>query len=254
LNSTRVIRRESTQSTNADAMDFARQGEEAPLWVVACEQLAGRGRHGRPWRSPPGNLYASLLLIDPCPADVSPQLSFVASVALAEAVETLLGGHGLVQLKWPNDLLCDGAKLSGILLEAARRSNGALACVIGIGVNCRSHPPDLSYRATHLSEVAGRDVSPDDLLPLLDVAMMRWLGCWKRGGDFAAVRDAWLARAAGRGKPVEVVLHDRTAHGVFETVDDAGRLVVATNSGPLIVEAGDVRFAPDVLRTAASVA
>lgn len=241
MHPTPVLLLATTQSTNADAVRLGRDGEPGPLWVVAREQRGGRGRRGRVWQSPPGNLYASLLLVDPCAADVSPQLSFVASLALAEAVEALVRVPG-VRLKWPNDLLCDGAKLSGILLEASRRADGALVCVIGIGVNCRTHPSDLPYRATHLSALAGRDVSPNELLPVLDAALQRQLATWRRGDGFAAVRDAWLARAAGRGSAIEVSVHDRVVRGVFDTIDAAGRLVVMTSEGPLAIDAGDVRY------------
>lgn len=222
-------------------MRLAREGENGPLWVVAREQLGGRGRHGRVWHSPPGNLYASLMLVDPCAPDVAPQLGFVAGVALADAANALLE-RDVVRLKWPNDLLHDGAKLSGILLEATRRNDGAFVCVIGIGVNCASHPPDLPYAATHLSGIAGRAISPDDLHPLLDRAMTGWLARWDRGRNFAAVRDAWLGHAAHRHRPVSVVVAGKTIEGRFETIDETGRLVVATESGPVTVDAGDVNF------------
>lgn len=242
----RVAHLETTQSTNDDAMRLAREGENGPLWVVAREQSGGRGRHGRTWHSPPGNLYASLLLVDPCTPDVAPQLGFVAGVALVEAVTALLGDNALrgqvVRLKWPNDLLSDGAKVSGISLDATRRLDGAFACVIGMGVNCRSHPTDLPYRAAHLSGIAGRDISPTDLHPHLDRAMMAWIERWDRGRNFAIVRDAWLASAAGRGRPVTVALPKRTVEGTFETIDETGRLIVRTATGPVTIDAGDVHF------------
>ena len=225
-------------------MRLAQAGEIGPLWIVAREQIGGRGRHGRVWRSPPGNLYASLLLIAPCAPDVAPQLGFVAGVALVDAIVDLqLQNHESIRLKWPNDVLHDGAKLSGILVEATRVPDGALACVIGIGVNCGSHPSDHAYPVTHLSEIAGRDVPPDELLLALDRTIMAWLARWNAGADFAAVREAWLSRAAGRGAAVEVALHDRHVHGTFETIDAQGRLVVITSDGRFAVDAGDVTFA-----------
>ena len=246
LSLSRVVQVEATQSTNDDAMRLARDGDDGPLWVVAREQKGGRGRHGRTWHSPPGNLYASLLLVEPCTPDVAPQLGFVAGVALVEAVNAILAEKGrhkpLVLLKWPNDLLSGGAKLSGISLEATRRLDGAFACVIGIGVNCRSHPADLPYPAAHLSGIAGCDVSPTDLHPLLDRAIMSWIQRWDRGRHFTIVRDAWLASAAGRGGPVKVALLNRTVEGTFETVDETGRLLVRTAAGLVTVDAGDVHF------------
>ena len=225
-------------------MRLAQAGEVGPLWIVAREQIGGRGRHGRVWRSLPGNLYASLLLSSPCAPDVAPQLGFVAGVALVDAIIDLqLPTQGSIRLKWPNDVLHDGAKLSGILVEATRIPDSAFACVIGIGVNCRSHPPDLAYPATHLAEVAGRDVPPDTLFAALDGAMMAWLACWNAGTNFNAVRDAWLSRAAGLGAAVDVALHDRHVTGTFETIDAQGRLVVMTTDGRHAVDAGDVTFA-----------
>ena len=223
-------------------MRVAREGENGPLWVIAREQIGGRGRHGRVWHSPPGNLYATLLLVDPCTPDVAPQLGFVAGVALADAANELVG-RDVVKLKWPNDLLHDGAKLSGILLEATRRNDGAFVCVIGIGVNCASYPTGLPYAAAHLSETAGRAISPDELHRLLDRAMVSWLARWDRGRNFAVVRDAWLAHAAHLHRPVTAVVAGRTVEGRFETIDETGRLIVATATGPVTVDAGDVNFA-----------
>lgn len=237
----RVLRLETTQSTNADALRLAREGENGPLWVVAREQLGGRGRHGRVWHSPPGNLYASLLLVDPCTPEVAPQLGFVAGVALAGAANELVG-RDVVRLKWPNDLLHDGAKLSGILLEATRRNDGAFVCVIGIGVNCASYPTGLPYAAAHLSGIAGRAIVPDDLHGSLDRAMTGWLARWDRGRNFAAVRNAWLAHATHLHRPVTVVVAGRTVEGRFETIDETGRLIVATAAGSVTIDAGDVNF------------
>jgi BirA family biotin operon repressor/biotin-[acetyl-CoA-carboxylase] ligase len=236
----RIVRRETTGSTNADALELARAGDAGPLWVVATEQTGGRGRRGRAWHSPPGNLYASHLLVDPCASDHAPQLGFVAGIALVDAVRTLAPVDAA--LKWPNDLLVDGAKCAGILLEATRLPQTTLACVIGIGVNCRFHPADLPYRATDLSAAAGRDIAPERLLDALARTFAHWTRCWDRGANFAAIRTAWLERAAGLGAPVEIRQHDATIAGRFETIDDSGRMVVATSHGSMKVDAGDVSF------------
>ena len=252
---TRVLRLDTTQSTNADALGLARDGENGPLWIVAREQSHGRGRRGRAWQSPAGNLYASLLLIEPCAPDVAPQLGFVAGVALIDAIGDLIGAAHPVKLKWPNDLLSDGAKLAGILIEGSRRADGAFLCVIGIGVNCRSHPAELPYAATHLAEIAGHDAAPDTLLPLLDRAVLRRLAEWDAGRNFNAIREAWLFHAAGQGGSVEAILHDRTIRGRFETIDAQGRMIVATDRGPHVVDAGDVCFTSGTpLRAATAVA
>ena len=220
------------------------------MWVVADEQVGGRGRRGRTWHSPPGNLYASLLLPDPCPVELAPQLGFVAGVALREATAALAPAAGL-QLKWPNDLLSTkGAKLAGILLEASRLPDGRFACVVGIGVNCRSHPADLPYAATDLSILAEADVTPECLFTPLDRSMVEWIDRWEAGANFAAVRKAWLEAAAGLGGEVSVALGDKTVHGTFETIDAAGRMVVRTLVGEMTVDAGDVRLGTRVMVSA----
>lgn len=228
-------------STNAVALMRAReQGERGPLWIVGGEQTAGRGRMGRQWTSPPGNLYASLLLTDPCPTEQAPELGFVAGVALSEAARALVGARENLGLKWPNDLLCDGAKLSGMLLEAARLPSGVLAAVIGIGVNCRSHPELPNYATTDLETISPGAGDPAALFATLSDAMARALETWARGTNFAAIRENWLAACLGRGGPVKVALGERAVEGVFDTIDPHGRLVVLTADGPTAIDAGDV--------------
>ena len=236
---------ESVGSTNAVALMRAReQSERGPLWIVGGEQTAGRGRMGRQWSSPPGNLYSSLLLTDPCPTEKAPELGFVAGVALAEAAKAALGERENLGLKWPNDLLCDGAKLSGMLLEATRLADGALATVIGIGVNCRSHPDLSNYATTDLETIKPGAGDPAVLFAALSDAMARALETWARGENFAAIREKWLAACLGRGGPVKVALGDRTIEGVFDTIDPHGRLVVLTPGGPTSIDAGDVLLGP----------
>src|SRR6476646_7487966 len=114
----RLVAHEVLGSTNAEALSLARQGESGPLWVVADRQTAGRGRRGRAWISEPGNLYASLLLTDPAPAERWPQLSFVAALAVYDAVIAVASAFApRLAIKWPNDLLLDGAKFAGVLIE-----------------------------------------------------------------------------------------------------------------------------------------
>ena len=224
-------------------MRLAREGDPGPLWVVARSQTGGRGRQGRGWTSPPGNLYASLLLIDPAPPARAPQLGFVAGVALARAVRGLLGGDPRLLLKWPNDLLHDGAKLSGMLLEGATLPDGRFACVIGFGVNCRSHPEGLAYAATDLAAI-GSPCGPADVLEALSGGMVHWLDRWQAGDGFAAVRDAWMREAMAPGSPLRVVTAGRTLEGRFAGLDGAGRLRLATDAGENLVEAGDVFLMP----------
>jgi len=227
-------------STNAEALRLKRQGEHGPLWITAEKQSAGRGRRGRRWISVPGNLHASLLLTDPGPAEHWPQLSFVAALAVHDAVvEVAPEIRPMLELKWPNDLLLSGAKFGGILIEGEGiEEEGAVA--IGIGINCTSHPAEAAYPATDLA-AGGASVSAAALFAALSVKMPGRLAQWNRGNGFATIRADWLARAAGLGESIRVRLADRELAGRFEGLDDAGCLVlIAPDGGKVIVAAGDV--------------
>lgn len=226
-------------STNAEALARARAGEEGPLWITAREQSAGRGRHGRGWVSEPGNLYASLLLTDPAPVHRAPELAFVSGLAVHDAVAAAAPDlRGRLTLKWPNDLLCDGAKLAGILIEG----EGAhpFATVIGIGINCRHHPEATAYPATDLAAL-GHDVTADDLFFLLSRTMPARLAQWDRGAGFPAIRADWLDRTAERGQAVGVRIGTREVSGSFEGLDASGRLLLRRHDGVVeTISAGDV--------------
>ncbi len=227
-------------STNDEAMARARAGASGPLFIVAEEQTGGRGRQGRTWASPPGNLYASLLLTDASALAVAPQLGFVSGVALASVLRDLLGGDERLCLKWPNDALFAGAKLAGLLLESATTPQGRSACVIGFGVNCSWHPDALAYPTTDLSLAAGRPITPGEVLAALGPAFERQLRAWDRGSGFAGIRAAWLAIAAGVGERIIVRSSSRTVMGTFRSLDPTGRLLVETAAGCVAVDAGDV--------------
>jgi len=235
----RIVAHDVLGSTNAEALRLAGENERGPLWVVTARQTAGRGRRGRTWISQPGNLYASLLLTDPAPAALWPQLSFVAALAVHDAV-IAVAPHlkSQIALKWPNDLLLAGAKFAGILIEGSRTSSVGTV-VIGIGVNCASHPVETEYPATHLAGVA-----PDRLLDLLSAKMLDRLAQWSCGEGFSAVRADWLARAAGLGEELRVRLADREITGRFEALDETGGLVLRQgDGGAATIAAGDVFLA-----------
>jgi BirA family biotin operon repressor/biotin-[acetyl-CoA-carboxylase] ligase len=234
----RYLRFDTLGSTNAEALTRARAGERGPLWIVAAEQTAGRGRRGAAWVSKSGNLYATLLLTEPSPKAAAPQLSFVTALALHDAVADLAPqfGPGL-KLKWPNDLLLGGAKLAGILIEG--ESDPAFAVAVGIGVNCAHHPEETAYPATDLAN-AGALVSPQALLGALADAMARRLKQWSQGQGFAAIRADWLKRAAGLGQDIHVRLPEREFSGRFEGLDEAGRLLVSEGDKVTAVGAGEV--------------
>lgn len=224
-------------------MRRARAGEPDGLWIAADVQTAGRGRQGRIWSSPPGNLAASLLLVDPAPPACAPQLGFVAGVALAETVAASMAGGARPRLKWPNDLVSGTAKLSGLLLEAAHLPEGRFACVVGFGVNVLAHPDGLPYAATSLRAL-GCATTATDVLDKLRTAMAEWLRRWQGGQNFEAVRTAWLSHAAGLGQRIRVVSGSRELEGVFRTLDASGHMIMDTKTGPVTVAAGDVFLPP----------
>jgi BirA family transcriptional regulator, biotin operon repressor / biotin---[acetyl-CoA-carboxylase] ligase len=236
----RLLAHAEIDSTNAEALRLKRQGQQGPLWITAERQSAGRGRRGRKWISVPGNLHASLLLTDPGPAEHWPQLSFVAALAVHDAVvEVAPEVRPMLELKWPNDLMLSGAKFAGILIEGeGSEEEGAVA--IGIGVNCTAHPAGATYPATDLA-AGGASVSAAALFAALSVKMPGRLAQWNLGNGFATIRADWLARAAGLGENIRVGLADRELAGRFEGLDDAGCLIlVAPDGGKVVVAAGDV--------------
>jgi BirA family transcriptional regulator, biotin operon repressor / biotin---[acetyl-CoA-carboxylase] ligase len=233
----RLVSHELLTSTNTEALGLAQQSERGPLWITADRQSAGRGRRGRSWVSEPGNLFASLLLTDPGPPEQWPELSFVAALAIHDAIAELAPViRPKLSIKWPNDVLLMTKKFAGILIEG----DGTASVAIGIGVNCTSHPKDTDYPATDLA-AAGADISAAAMFKTLSVKMQGRLAQWNRGEHFATVRTDWLARAAGLGEIIRVRLTDREITGRFEAVDDKGRLVlVPSEGGKEAVAAGDV--------------
>ena len=221
-------------------MQRLRGGDPGGLFVVADRQTGGRGRQGRTWVSPVGNFYASLALRDPAPAALAPQLGFVAGVALATTLRARLRGDDRLRLKWPNDILFDGAKVAGILLESAMLPDERLGCVIGIGVNCNTHPSGLSYPATDLRTAGDAQVDPADVLAELAHNLCAELARWRRGDGFASVRERWLAKAAGHGERIVVATPRQTFSGIFRDLDAGGRLLVEVPDGLARVDAGDV--------------
>jgi BirA family transcriptional regulator, biotin operon repressor / biotin---[acetyl-CoA-carboxylase] ligase len=233
----RHVAREVVGSTNSEALALARAGEPAPFWMTAGAQTAGRGRRGRGWASPPGNLYATLLLRDPSPAPLAPQLSFVAALAVHDAITTLDTGEAPLLLKWPNDVLYRGAKLAGVLIEG---EGAPLLVAIGIGINASHHPRDADHPATDL-RTEGMSVTPTDLFTALAGAMARRLRQWDRGAGFAGTRTDWLARAHAPGSELRVRLPEREFSGRFQALDEFGRLLLRLPDGTIeSITAGDV--------------
>ena len=228
-------RYETLDSTNEEARRLAMADERAPLWIVAREQSLGRGRRGRAWVSGAGNLFATLLT-RAAPATAA-QLGFAAGLAAAEAISACAPASQ-VTLKWPNDVLLEGRKAAGILLEAM----GEDALAIGIGINLAHHPSDTEFPATAIAAITGSAPDPDVTLLRLASGMAAWYEIWREQG-FAPLRTAWLARAAGLGRPIRTRLAESEMHGVFEDLDDDGALLLRAPSGELTrITAGDVFF------------
>ena len=238
----RLLHQTEVGSTNADGLALARVGDPGRLWLVADRQTAGRGRVGRNWASPAGNLHASLVLVDPCPPRRAPELGFVAGVALASAIADVVGPGVEVALKWPNDVLHGGAKLAGILVEGTQAPNG-FAAVLGFGVNCASHPAELPYRATSLMALACEEGTRDALFAALSTRAAEALALWAGGAGFATIRRIWLERALPQGSVLSVVRPGGQLAGRFSSIDADGRLILDTDRGLVTVEAGDVFLA-----------
>jgi BirA family biotin operon repressor/biotin-[acetyl-CoA-carboxylase] ligase len=223
-------------STNDEARAAALDGHPGRLWIVAEEQTAGRGRRGRSWASPPGNLYASALLLDPAPIARGAEIGFVAGLALHRAICDL-GGRDFA-LKWPNDLIWRGAKVAGLLAEGVSLPDG-------IGVNCLIAPQVEGYATADLSRALGRRAGAGDLFIHLARRFVEALEEWRRGEGFAAIRAAWLAAASGLGEPIRVSDPSGVREGVFEALDARGRLLLRRAERLEIVEAGDLTLIGD---------
>jgi BirA family biotin operon repressor/biotin-[acetyl-CoA-carboxylase] ligase len=244
-------------STNAEAMARARDGERGPTWFVTTEQTAGRGRRQRAWVAPRGNLASSILeVMDVSPA-VAATLGFAAGLALESALQKLSleanmrrAGAGPLKfaLKWPNDVLAERQKLSGILLEAEAVAGDRLAVVVGIGTNVVAAPEGTPTPATSLAAL-GVHVGAEELFKALAEAWVELRGIWDNGRGFGEIRKAWLERAFGVGERVAIKTGTATVEGTFDTIDDTGCLIVRTAEGKRMpITAGEVYFG-----TAASV-
>ncbi len=229
-------------STNAEARRRAEAGEVGPVWITAAVQTAGRGRRGRNWSTQRGNLAATLLtLTDRAPAEAA-QLSFVAALAGCDLADTCLG-PGMAQLKWPNDVLIQGRKAVGILVESGTRADGGLWLAVGIGVNLAYAPQDVERPACAFADhMAGPAPTPRDALVVLATSFDRWRNAWAKDG-FAPIAAGWTARATGLGQRCEARLPNRTVSGIAEGLDSDGALRLRLDGGGLErITAGDVFF------------
>lgn len=244
-------------STNEEAKRLAASGVTGPCWIIADAQTAGRGRRGNQWVSKTGNLYATLLFTPGCSLPVAASLSFVTALSVYDAVETVapaLTRAGQLKLKWPNDLLLEDAKLTGILIETAPGPEGHVAdapnLAVGIGVNLAHHPEDTPYPATDLA-AHNAPVTPLDMATAIAAHFETRFAQWNRGAGFDATRADWLVRARGVGGPITVRLHNETIEGEFVSLDADGALELRTGDTLRKISAGEVFF-PDTASRASA--
>jgi BirA family biotin operon repressor/biotin-[acetyl-CoA-carboxylase] ligase len=228
----RLIHFERIDSTNAEARRLAEGGAHGPLWIWSDEQTTGRGRLGRTWVSEPGNLYVTCLFQTSASVAAVAQVSFVAAIAVHDLASSLLPKEKL-SLKWPNDVLMNGAKCCGILAEIVGTNPTRIA--LGCGINLAHAPTGTPYPVAAL----GSEYAPDTILPKLALSFWNWLEIWDEGRGFPAIRKAWLERAAGVGKEFSV----DGMSGRFDGLDVDGALLLTLGDGTQKhVHAGEVRL------------
>jgi BirA family biotin operon repressor/biotin-[acetyl-CoA-carboxylase] ligase len=236
----RLLSYERLASTNDEAKRLARAGAEEGTVVWAREQTAGRGRRGRQWIGIRGNLFASFILRPDCPPAAAAQLGFVGALGLSDAVAVIAPPSAELRCKWPNDVLLNGRKLAGILLESETRARDDLDwLVIGIGVNVVGHPEAADYPTTSLRAEGCAAVDSGMMLEILARHFLVWCDRWREGG-FAPVRAAWLDRAIGIGDAITVRLDRESLEGRFVGLDADGALSLETASGARRIAAGDI--------------
>jgi len=238
----RLQSHESVTSTNQLAITKARQGDAGRLWIVANEQTQGVGRRGRAWYSPAGNLYASLLLVTDFSPEQAATLGFVAGVAMAEALREVTQNTTKIRLKWPNDVLFDGEKITGILVERLTLKQGMAASIIGIGINVVHAPLQANYPVTSL-KTQGLSLSSGEIFTHLSAAWAVNFDLWEREGGFESIQKKWLEFGYGLGEKIHVIRQGKIISGIFKTIDATGQLVIKTEGkGEVTISAGDVHF------------
>ena len=236
---------ETVDSTNAEAFRLAPL-MAGPCWIMGAEQTAGRGRRARAWASPRGNFHGTLLLHPGEGAAEVALRSFAAALALREAFVAVTGLGAAFTLKWPNDVLLNGGKVAGILLESSGAGQGVAHLAIGIGVNLIAAPDPAQVEAGAVTPVSllsetGVRVTPEAFLDLLAPAYARWEAVFVAEG-FAPLRAEWLSHAARLGEVIRARTGAETREGIFETIDDSGALILRQPRGPVAIPAAEVFF------------
>ena len=232
---------DTIDSTSVEAARRAASGTRGPLWLRADAQTSGRGRAGRDWTSPSGNLHATLLIPVEDDPGAAALRSFVACLAVADTLDTLVAAPDRVRLKWPNDALLDGRKVAGVLLESGVNPAGRWLSV-GIGMNLVHAPETARWPTTSIATATGDAApSPEATLAILAAAFEERERDFTTKG-FDTIRTAWLLRAARLGEEVEARLPQETVTGIFETLDAGGAMLLQTSTGPRRISAADIHF------------
>ncbi len=223
---------DAVDSTNDEATSRAEQGAAEGTVIWGRQQNAGRGRRGRSWQSPIGNMYASIVVRPDCPPDQAAQLGFVTAIAVGETAAGLVAMGNRVTYKWPNDVQINGAKIAGILLESSPGPDGKVAhVVIGTGINVAWQPPagETVYPVTSL-DALGAKASVEQVLSAYCRQLAKWIGIWRHDG-FAVIRSTWLARAGNLGQIIDVKAGLDSCRGRFTQLDEQGALILEIEGG-----------------------
>lgn len=236
-----VVVFDEIDSTVLEARRRAERGELGPVWLIARRQTAGRGRRGRAWASLEGNLLAThLFWVDRTPGEIA-LLGFAAGVAIAEAIDASVG-RDCARLKWPNDVLIEGAKIAGILIDSGALPSGGYWAALAFGVNLAAAPGNLDQPTTSLRNLLPPDVAAPE--PLAFLARLRpVLEGWAArttGEGFGPLRQAWLARAHGLGREIRVTQGETSLQGRMLGISDAGELELEADGARRSIAAGDV--------------
>jgi BirA family transcriptional regulator, biotin operon repressor / biotin---[acetyl-CoA-carboxylase] ligase len=236
----RLVLYDTVGSTNDEAKRLAHAGAEEGTLVWALEQTAGRGRRGRAWASPPGNLYASLILRPRCPVDQAAQLGFIAALAIGDTLGSICERLEGLSYKWPNDVLLRGRKMAGILLESELGEGDAPGfVVVGVGINLVLSPRDTAFPVTSIAEEGLGVVSPGAALERFVRHFQAWAERWREEG-FEPVRAAWRSHAAALGESIRVHLEPATLHGRFLDIDQHGALLLESAGEIRHISAGEI--------------
>lgn len=240
INDYHLLTYDVIDSTNAEARRLAGGGASHGAVIWARRQTAGRGRMGREWVSAEGNLFVSVLLKPEKPIDICPQLSFVAALAVAETLHDILPQPQHISCKWPNDILYQGKKLGGILLESFSNAPGETPwVVVGVGINVDSFPEHVMTPATCLRQCGVELISAKIVLSRFVYHFIQRYDGWVANG-FKSVEKDWLKRAYQLNQPIEIIRGDDSLSGVFTGIDATGQLLLKTAKGVIKVNAGDV--------------